>query len=387
MIHALEKEEKSLEYSLLEFLEEYQFHHSDEKTMRLVQAILSKKEVSILTEGLKCFGKEELSKELERLIIEKAYDKEYQNYHLDKFLPILASDKKVKPSYKLKKVAITGSIIAMTTLTSISGFLFSSYSKNKSRDTLKQSTITHQVASTNTTTHPQEENLSTTQESIEELQKKKEELLKAEKKRLEKEKQRVLNTFSKCDTIKKIKKRQKELENLKLTDKDKLYQKCPLSPALQHFIYEQSIVNGYPPDLMIAIIDTETRGKFDSSGIASYNEGNNTYDLGLTQQNSKESLLNFCKVYNIRYKPAYKLVQNNDYVNVCSAFLEFKEISTKVTVFDPYEYAGHYNYWIRWKTHDGAVYYVELFTNAYDNIYTKYHQVEQKKVLTKTKKK
>lgn len=384
MIYALEDEENRLEYLILEFLETYQLRHSDEKTMRLVKAILSKKEISILPEELKKVGKEELSKELERLIIEKAYDEEYRNYRLDKFYPIFMPDKKAKASYKLKKAAMIGSIIAITTMTGVSGAFFGLKGKKSGKDNNQTNVSTTQVVSTSTTT-PKKEDSSTTQMSIEELQKKKEELLKAEKKRLEKEKQKVLNTFSKCDTIKKIKERQKKLESLNLTDKDKLYKDCPLSAALQHFIYEQSIVNGYPADLMISIIDTETRGKFDSSGIASYNEDNNTYDLGLTQQNSKESLLNFCKVYNIKYEAASDLVQNNDYVNGCSAFLEFKEISTRVTVFDPYEYAGHYNDWINWKTNDGAIYYVELFTNAYDNIYTKYHQVEQKKVLTKSK--
>lgn len=380
MIYALENKEKSLEYLLLEFLEAYQLRHSDEKTMRLVKAILSKREISILPDDLKKIEKEELSKELERLIIEKAYDEEYKIYHLDRFLPIFMPDKKSKPSYKLKKAAITGSIIAITTITGVSGALFRMKSEKSSE---QQSVNTTQVTSMSTAAPRGEE--PSTQESIEELQKRKEELLKAEKERLEKEKQKVLTTFSECKSIKKIKLRQKQLENLKLTKKDKIYKKCPLSAELQHFIYEQSIINGFPADLMIAIIATETRGKFDSSGIASYND-NNTYDLGLTQQNSKESLLNFCKVYNIKYKAASELVQNNDYVNVCSAFLEFKEISTVVTDFDPYEYAGHYNDWINWKTNDGAIYYVEWFTNAYDNIYTKHHQVEQKKVLTKSTK-
>jgi len=106
MIYALENKEKSLEYLLLEFLEAYQLRHSDEKTMRLVKAILSKREISILPDDLKKIEKEELSKELERLIIEKAYDEEYKIYHLDRFLPIFMPDKKSKPSYKLKKAAI-----------------------------------------------------------------------------------------------------------------------------------------------------------------------------------------------------------------------------------------------------------------------------------------
>lgn len=53
MIYALENKEKSLEYLLLEFLEAYQLRHSDEKTMRLVKAILSKREISILPDDLK----------------------------------------------------------------------------------------------------------------------------------------------------------------------------------------------------------------------------------------------------------------------------------------------------------------------------------------------
>lgn len=384
MIYALEDEENRLEYLILEFLETYQLRHSDEKTMRLVKAILSKKEISILPEELKKVGKEELSKELERIIIEKAYDEEYRGYHLDKFYPIFMPDKKAKPTYKLKKAAMIGSIIAITTITGVSGAFFGSKGKKGDKDSSQLNISTTQVVSTSTTT-PKEEDSSTTQESIEELQKKKEELLKAEKKRLEKEKQKVLNTFSKCDTIKKIKKRQKELEGLNLTEKDKLYKDCSLSAALQHFIYEQSIVNGYPTDLILAITDVETRGKFDSSGSASYNKWNNTYDLGLTQQNSKESLLNFCKVYNVKYDTAFELVQNNDFVNIIACFLQIKEIQYRIKDFDPYEFAGCYNGWLNWREKEISLQYVELFTDVYDNIYTKYHQVEQKKVLTKSK--
>ncbi len=381
MVYALENEENRLEYLILEFLEAYQLRHSDEKTMRLVKAILSKREISILPDDLKKIEKEELSKELERLIIEKAYDEEYKIYHLDRFLPIFMPDKKSKPSYKLKKVAMIGSIIAITTMTGVSGALFRMKSEKSSE---QQSVNTTQVTSMSTAA-PREE-ISSTQESIEELQKKKEELLKAEKERLEKEKQKVLTTFSECKSIKEIKLRQKQLENLKLTKKDKIYKKCSLSAEKQHFIYEQSIVHDLPVDFMFSIIDVETRGQFNSSGTQSYNPWNDTYDLGLTQQNSKSSLLNFCKVYNVKYNTAFELVKNNDYVNICAAFLQIKEIQSRIKDFDPDEYAGCYNGWLEWRKKKISIQYVDLFTDAYDKSYTKHHQVEEKKVLTKTKK-
>lgn len=376
MIYATKNEEKSLEYSILEFLDTYQYHHSDEKTMRLVKAMLLKKEISILPDDLKMVKKEELSRELERLIVEKAHDEEYKEYHLDRFLPIFMPDKKTKPSYKLKKVALTGTILAMT---GISGILCGVNGKSSKQ----QSIHSIPAISTIVETTPEEEN---TRESIEELRKKKEELLKAEKERLEREKQKVLTTFSKCKSVKKIMLREDQLENLKLTKKDKIYKDCPLSAEVQHFIYELSISNGIPADFMFSIIDVETRGGFNSSGSQSYNKRNNSYDLGLTQQNSKTSLLNFCKVHNIRYEKAFDLVKNNDFVNISAAFLQIKEIQYRIKDFDAYEYAGCYNGWLDWRENEISLQYVELFTHAYDNVYTKHHQVEEKKVLTKSKK-
>ena len=137
---------------------------------------------------------------------------------------------------------------------------------------------------------------------------------------------------------------------------------------------------------MFSIIDVETRGQFNSSGTQSYNPWNDTYDLGLTQQNSKSSLLNFCKVYNVKYGPAFELVKNNDYVNICAAFLQIKEIQSRIKDFDPYEYAGCYNGWLNWRKKKFSIQYVDLFTDSYDKSYTKHHQVEEKKVLTKLKK-
>lgn len=377
MFYTLKDEEESLEYSILEFLDNYQSRHSDEQTMRLVKAMLMKKEICILPEKLKTVEKEELSKELERLIVEKAHEEEYKEYHLEKYLSIFRPYEKKKPSYKLKKAAITGTIFAMT---SLSGFMCGA--SNKSSEQASVQSVP--AISTDIVTAPEEE--MTTQESIEELQRKKEALLKAKKKRLKLEKQKVLTTFSKCKSVKEIKVREKELENLKLTKKDKIYKDCPLSAEVQHFIYEQSIVNDIPVDFLFAIIDVETRGAFNSSGSQSYNKWNNTYDLGLTQQNSKSSLLNFCNHYNIKYEKAFDLVKNNDFVNIGAAFLQFKEIQYRIKDFNPYEYAGCYNGWLNWREKEISLQYVELFTNAYDNIYTKHHQVEEKKTLTKSKK-
>ncbi len=196
----------------------------------------------------------------------------------------------------------------------------------------------------------------------------------------EEKKINVLNSFKKCDTLDDVLKRQEELENLNLTDEDKIYKDCPMPAELQHFVYEQSIMNNKPFDFMMSIIYAETRGMFNSSGKASYNSDSGTYDLGYTQQNSAASLPMFASKYNVSYDQAWNLVQYNDYINVCAAFLVVSEINKMHTEYDAYEYAGCYNGWLGWRNYSISQEYVYThFSKAYDEVFTDHHYIEDAK--------
>ena len=193
------------------------------------------------------------------------------------------------------------------------------------------------------------------------------------------EKNTVLNNFKKCETISDIFKRQGQLEILDLGDEDKIYKDCPASAALQHFIYEQSVENKIPFDFLMAIGYAETRGNFNASGKATYNADSNTYDLGYLQLNTKSSVPLFAKKYNLRFEDAWELVQNNDYANVCAAFLQIEEINKNHAEFNAYEYAGCYNGWLGWRNYDTSKDYVyKHFSTAYNEIFTNHHFVEEK---------
>lgn len=197
------------------------------------------------------------------------------------------------------------------------------------------------------------------------------------------ERNRILNNFYKCDSLEKILKRQEELENLDLTDNDKIYKDCPLSAPIQHFIYEQSIENEVPFDFLMSIIYVETRGNFNSSGQVAYNDKDN-YDLGLTQQNTVSSLPNFEKNYNIGYEECFNLLKDNDYANICSAFLGIQQIKKQYPRFDENEFAGCYNGWINWKDYSTSRDYVLMFDEVYNNVFTKHHFIEKEKVQAKS---
>lgn len=199
-------------------------------------------------------------------------------------------------------------------------------------------------------------------------------------------KQEVLNNYKKCETLDDIFKRQEELESLNLSDEDKIYENCSISASLQHFIYEQSIMHNLPFDYLLSIAHAETRGLFNASGLSSYNPDSNTYDLGYTQQNSKASLPVFCKKYNVDYNTGWNLVLNNDYANVCAAFLVIDEINKVHTEYDPYEYAGCYNGWLEWKNYSISQDYVyNHFSKAYDEVFTEHHFIETEKQVANNK--
>ena len=190
----------------------------------------------------------------------------------------------------------------------------------------------------------------------------------------------VLSNYKKCETLDDILTRQQELESVGLTDDDKIYKDCPMSAELQHFIYEQSITNNKPFDFLMSIVYAETRGLFNSSGVAAYNVSSNTYDLGYTQQNTKASLPLFQAKYNLTYEEAYELLLNNDYANVCAAFIVVDEINQRHTEYDPYEYAGCYNGWLGWRNYSVSQDYVfNHFSKAYDEVFTEHHYVEIEK--------
>ena len=194
----------------------------------------------------------------------------------------------------------------------------------------------------------------------------------------EAKKEKILNDFCKCKSIEDILDRQKQLESLNLTSEDKIYPECPLSPEVQWFIYEQSIRHNIPADFTFAIIGVESRGQYNSSGEATYNRSNNSYDLGLTQQNSKSRLPEFQAKYNLTYDEAYNYLKNNDFMNIASAFLYYDEIAIHHKNFSPEEYAGCYNGWLNWRGKRYSIEYVSIFHDYYDEVFTNHHDVTSK---------
>jgi len=90
------------------------------------------------------------------------------------------------------------------------------------------------------------------------------------------------------------------------------------------------------------------------------------------------SLENFRKKYKISYDKAFKLLKNNDYVNICSAFLEYEVIAARFDEYDPYEFAGCYNGWINWRKNEISMEYVKEFKKGYNKVFTKNHNIKSK---------
>ena len=191
-------------------------------------------------------------------------------------------------------------------------------------------------------------------------------------------KQEVFNNPREINTLNDIFEAQEELESLGLTDEDKIYPECPLSAPLQWFIDGQARLRGLPTAFPFSIVSTETRGQFNSSGVTAYNA--DSVDLGLSQQNSKYRVPSFASKYNIDYNTAYLLIRDNDYVNMVCAFDTIAEIDRVKGNFQPTEYAGCYNGWLRWRNYETSRQYVEIFNSAYG----KYASTKvEPKVLTK----
>lgn len=445
----MEKENQNYEELILQFLKSYKAKWGSSKTMELMQDIIQKKPLDCLSNELEKMGTERLSEELSKIILNQIRSNISNKYDVTSLLPSILKNHMTVSNKKnhlhnvrfVKKTFVKAAILTCTTMAigiskpsivsmgdmyqkkSISEkpvlfpkrlqILFSNLSSNSAYKVEKinykvvdQKMVTPPViiAPTKTPTITQEpikvpslevsskKNTDSdtknhkSEEKINELNT----MLKMEDKEdIEKDKKtEILNDFHKCKTISSILKRQKELESLGLTKKDKLYKGCKLSAPLQRFIYEQSLAwNITSPDFTFAIIDTETRGGFGSSGSKTYNKGSGTSDLGLTQQNDHYRVRPFAKAYGISYEKAKKLVQHNDYVNVVCAFLEYQEIASHFDEFSAAEYAGCYNGWLDWRKIAISRNYVKLFKNAYQNKYTKYHKVESKSTIKKEKNK
>lgn len=400
--------QENFEFFIDDFIKSYRIYHTEEETVCLIKDMLIQKHITILPECLKVYGKRGVSHHLRKAIESKQNSKEYEKYNLERFTKEIKQSnyleeeyrknlKSKNKKYKLNKIVTYGTIATISISTPLH---FSSnvrgdinyHTENFVESELNEISCSKEVATCNNSDNYKivkvidnktADNIITSNK-IKTIQKQK--LSKKEiRKKKQKHKEKVLNSFKNCKSIKEIKLRQKELEKLKLAAKDKIYKDCPLSPAIQQFIYEQSIINKIPVDLTFAIIHTETRGGFDSSGEKYYNSTTN-YDLGLTQQNSVYRVPIFAEKYGLQKSDACDLVQYNDFINICCAFLEYEEINGQLASFNPYEFAGLYNGWINWRENEISREYVRIFTNAYDNIYTKHHEIEKSKVLSKSKK-
>lgn len=391
---------KDNEYQLLikSFLKSYRITHTEDKTIELVKSILIG-EKNIIPIELESIGKDRLSSNLGAIILESIRNSISNKEEVINLIPIIIENNiRINSKKNQKKLKINNrlleriSICTMALMLSLGNFNCSNKKENLiSEETSKSITIDNlelNIEKINEIIQINGEDnkiaLTKTTEQTTQINK----VNKNQNQEIDKaNKETVLYNFKKYKTIDEILKRQKELESLNLKDKDKLYKKCSLSAPIQWFIYEQATVNGFPADLIFSTIYTESRGNYNSSGEESYNKCNDSYDLGLTQQNTKSSLISFCKYYNVdysdnnEYKKVYKLMRDNDYINVIGCLLEYKEIESRFDSYNPEEFAGCYNGWLLWKNKKTSVEYVDIFLDAYYNTFTSYHTVTSKKKL------
>ena len=360
------------EFLILEYLKSYELYHTKEETIEIMKNMIKKEDIDILPNEVKYIGKERISRIVSKLIIKLINKKDTKNRNdLISLIPTIVEnnitviEKPKKKRFNLNKVAVAGVVTAI----SIGSILCLGKTDSKSIEE-----VTRKDVFTMNTATPKATPIVNNFKTKEKLEEKK----KIEKKiKKLKEKKEVLTKYKKIKTIDDIYERQKELESLNLKKEDKVYKDCKLSPEIQRFIEEQSIVNELPTDFTFAIISTETRGDFNSTGTESYN-GPGDYDLGLTQQNTVSSVANFCKKFNISYDEAYELIRDNDYFNVVSAFLEYEEIGSHFKDYDSHEFAGCYNGWLNWENKRISREYVEIFDNYYDNHFNENHDVKTK---------
>lgn len=395
-------DERSNNDLIKDYLTEYSLTHTEEDTIRVIQDMITKKRIKNLPDELTDIGKDLLSIETSDIILENIRDNEFNDPRIVNIIPlIVANNMVVKDSRKIKidRKSLKRFLFLTATLL-VSVITTSSYKNTNEKEETKcvsdsKNNINLDYVNTDTMSKIVADgymSLVTLTTNLEKQVKKEyKKAIKLQKARVKKiesaEKKSVLYDFKKCKTLEDILKRQKELEQLGLTDKDKLYKDCKLSAPLQWFIYEQATISGFPADLLFSTIDTETMGEFNSSGLASYNPSYNgdtskdSYDLGLTQQNTNSALLIFCEKYGIdpndndEYNMIYKLMRDNDYVNIASCLLLYKDIASRQESFDPIEYAGCYNGGGEWQTKKKSRAYVVRFENAYYGKYTKYHSI------------
>ena len=359
-------DDKSIDFEFLinDFIESYKFYHSKEETEQLILDILEEKHIAILPSYLEILGTD-LKIKLSNMI-KKDYE-ETHNDELEKYIELINKPKEEKntsQNKRLKKFKLK----RMTTIGVVTAICLSSQSPKTTTD--KELTTTSKIE-----LH-QDLDFYIADTKIKEKERKEYQKKEQIKNELER-KEKILKHYKKCKSIKDIKTRQKQLESIDWKKSDKIYPDCKLSAPVQRFIYEQSVLNKWPVDFTFSIIYAETRGNFTSSGEVSYNAPNN-YDLGLTQQNTVSSLENFRKKYKISYDKAFKLLKNNDYVNICSAFLEYEVIADRFDEYDPYEFAGCYNGWINWRKNEISRKYVKEFKKGYNNVFTKHHNIKSK---------
>ena len=389
---------KDNEYQLLikSFLKSYRITHTEDETIELVKSILIG-EKNIIPIELESIGKDRLSSNLGAIILESIRNSISNKEEVINLIPIIIENNiRINSKKNQKKLKINNrlleriSICTMALMLSLGNFNCSNKKENLiSEETSKSITIDNlelNIEKINEIIQINGEDNKIALTKITEQTTQINKVNKNQNQEIDKaNKETVLYNFKKYKTIDEILKRQKELESLNLKDKDKLYKKCSLSAPIQWFIYEQATVNGFPADLIFSTIYTESRGNYNSSGEESYNKCNDSYDLGLTQQNTKSSLISFCKYYNVdysdnnEYKKVYKLMRDNDYINVIGCLLEYKEIESRFDSYNPEEFAGCYNGWLLWKNKKTSVEYVDIFLDAYYNTFTSYHTVTSKK--------
>lgn len=378
------------EFLILEELKSYRLYHTKEETMQFMKDIIEQNESMYMPLIFKNIDSKILSENLSNMVLKQIKSDAQNKIDLSSLLPSIVKNS-IEITDLRKDKSILGPVLFAGALSIVVALAGVHSIKNNTRSNDIPKTVTSiNNDEDKTITGSSIKNFTVTPSALNEdnskyvlsnlkVTRKKASVKKIKKLNGNSIKKLLLDNFYEIKSLEDIYKRQKELESLNLTKSDKIYKNCKLDPAIQRFIYEQSIINGIPVDFMFSIIATESRGQYNSSGEESYNAPGN-YDLGLTQQNTKSALVTFREKYGLSYDEAYELLKYNDYANVVSAFLEVKEIASRFNEFDPIEYAGCYNGWLNWKNYSVSQQYVSIFKKYYYDEFTKYHDKKQFKV-------